>query len=146
MECIMHLHLSFMNLITLSIMSTCSSFPYISTIIGRRCYFNCAMLNSFSPWMMVTLKPRASHFSSTMSITVLILTVDLDLHGWAVTRFNFSGLVVRKGYPLKKNKSMYNFTSLWCYDIGNVGGMRSILSGFGWCLVILPCNKGFAGQ
>ena len=54
--------------------------------------------------MMVTLKPRASYLSSTMSSNVLILAVDLDLYEWEVTKSNFSDLVARKGYPLTKNK------------------------------------------
>ena len=62
--------------------------------------------------MMVTLKPCESYFSSTMSSTFLILTVDLDLHGLAVTKFNSDDLVSIKGYPLTKNKSIYNCTYL----------------------------------
>ena len=145
MECAMHLNLYFMTLMTLSIISTCSYFPYISTRIGRRYSFSYAMLKSLSPWMMVTLKPRASYFSCAISSTFLIWTVDLDLHGWAVTKFNFADLVARKGTPLTKKKLMYNCTSLWCSDVGNVSGMRYILSDFGCYLVILPCDRGVDG-
>ena len=80
-----------------------------------------------------------------MSSTVLIWAVDLDLNVWAVTKFNFADLVARKGYPLTKENPMYNCTYLWCSDIGNGSGMRSILSDFGWYLVILICNRVVAG-
>ena len=40
---------------------------------------------------------------------------------------------------------MYNCEYLWCSDIGNDSGMSSILSEFGWYLVILPCNRVVAG-
>ena len=140
----MHLHIYFVTLITLSIISTCSSFPYIYTRI-KRYSLNCDMLKSLSPLIMVALKPHVSYLTSTMSITVLIWAVDLDLNGWAVTKINFYDLVARKGYPLTKKKFIYNCTSLWCYDIGNGSGMRSILSDFGWYLVILTCNRGVAG-
>ena len=145
MECVIHLHISFMTLMTISIMSTCSYLLYISTIIGRRYYFNFTMLNSLSSWIMVTLKPRASYLSSSMSSTAFIWAVDLYFHGWVVTKFNFVYLAARKGYPFTKNKSMYNCTSLWYSGIGNDSGMRSILYEFGWYLVILPCNRGVPG-
>ena len=95
--------------------------------------------------MMVKLNPRASYLSSTTSSNVLIWEVDLDLHGREVTKFNFYDLVARKGYPLTKKKSMYNCTYLWCSDIGNGSGMRSIFSDFGWYIVILPSNRVVAG-
>ena len=142
----MNLHLSFVTLMNHSIMSTCSCFPYTYTIIGRSYAFNFAILNSLSPRTMVTLYPSLSYLSSTMSSTFVIWAVDLDLRRWEVTEFNFSDLVARKGYPLTKNKLMYNCTSLWCSDIGNGSGMRSILSDFGWYIVILPCNRRFPGQ
>ena len=53
--------------------------------------------------------------------------------------------MARKGYPLKKKEQMYNCEYLWCSDIGNDSGMSSILSEFGWYLVISPCNRGVAG-
>ena len=62
-----------------------------------------------------------------------------------MTKFNFSNLLTRKGYPLTKKKSMYNCTSLRCSDIGNDSVMNSILPDFGWYLVILPCNRGVVG-
>ena len=142
----MHLHLSIMTLMTISIISKWSSFPYIFTRIGRGYSFNCAILNSLFPWMMFKLNPHASYLSSTMSSTVLIWAVGLDLHGLAVTKFNFAYLVARKGHPLTKNISMYNCTYLWCSDIGNVGGMRFILSDFGWYLVILHFIRGVTGS
>ena len=61
-----------------------------------------------------------------------------------MTKLNFSDLVAIIGYPLTKKKLMYNCTSLYCYDIGNGSVMSSIVSDFGWTLVILPCNKGVA--
>ena len=61
-----------------------------------------------------------------------------------MTKFNFANLVARKGYPLTKNESMYNCTSLSCSYIGNGSGMRYILSDFGSYPAILPCNMGVA--
>ena len=145
MECVIHLHISFMNLMILSIINSCLYFPNIYTIIGRSYYLNCDMLNLLSPLNMVTLKQCASYFYSTMSSTVFIWAVDLDLHGWAVRKFNFVDLVARKGYPFMKNKLMYNCKYLWCSDIVNGSGMRSISSDFGWYIVILPFNRGVAG-
>ena len=136
----MHQYIYFMTLMNLSIMSTCSLFTYIYTRIGIRYHFNCDMSNSLSPWTMVTLNTCASYLYITMSVTFLIWAVDIYLHGWAVTNFNLSVLVARKGYPLTKNKLMYNCTYLWCSNIGNGSGMRSILSDFGCYLFILPCN------
>ena len=59
-------------------------------------------------------------------------------------KFNFADLVARKGYPLTNNKLIYNCRYLLCSDIGNGSGMCSILSYFGWYLVILTCNRGIA--
>ena len=60
----------------------------------------------------------------------------LDAWYFAVMKFNFADLLVKKAWPFTKKKSTLKWTDLWCSAMGNGNGIFSILLVVGLSRVI----------